>query len=284
VIIDTATEATYDVTAEGVYTVQVTVDVCVSAVSEAFDFVIVDPVDPIAQTITFDELPNKTLGDDAFIVAASASSDLAVSFSTTSDKISIDGDVVTLVSAGRASIDASQAGDDIFAAATPVSQSFCINPMKPVITVGNDNSENVTLTSSVEVGNQWFLNGILIENATTSTIEVLDVGIYTVQVTVDDCVGAISDDLALIVTSVNLGGRGELIVYPNPTSEYIQINGFKGDVKNLTLFDLSGKQQFIQFTEENSAVKANIQQIPNGIYILMIQGTEVTQQLRIIKN
>src|ERR1019366_5552947 len=64
-------------------------------------------------------------GTAAFTVSATASSGLAVSFaSTTSAICTVSGATVTLVAVGQCSIQASQAGNASYAAATPVTQSF----------------------------------------------------------------------------------------------------------------------------------------------------------------
>jgi len=86
-----------------------------------------------AQTITFDALAGKTYGDAPFTVSATASSGLAVGFaSDTPEVCTVAGTdtpstvQVTLLAAGTCTLTASQAGDDTYAAATPVSQSFTV--------------------------------------------------------------------------------------------------------------------------------------------------------------
>jgi uncharacterized protein (TIGR03437 family) len=82
-------------------------------------------VAPQSQTITFGALANQTLGAAAFTVAATASSALAVSFSSlTSPVCSVAGSLVTLVAVGTCTIQATQAGNSNYVAATPVSQGF----------------------------------------------------------------------------------------------------------------------------------------------------------------
>jgi hypothetical protein len=79
------------------------------------------------QTITFAALASKAYGASPFTVSATASSGLAVSFaSTTTSVCTVSGSTVTLVAAGTCSITASQAGNEDFAAAGPVTQSFTV--------------------------------------------------------------------------------------------------------------------------------------------------------------
>jgi hypothetical protein len=78
------------------------------------------------QTITFNSLDEKTYGDDPFQVSAIASSELPVSFSVEGNCTLGADNYVTITGAGTCTVTASQAGDDSYNAADPVSQSFNI--------------------------------------------------------------------------------------------------------------------------------------------------------------
>ncbi len=78
-----------------------------------------------AQTITFNTLANQPYGTAPFTVSATATSGLAVSFtSTTTPVCTVSGATVTLVASGTCTIQASQIGNTNYAAAAPVNQSF----------------------------------------------------------------------------------------------------------------------------------------------------------------
>jgi hypothetical protein len=153
------------------------------------------------QTISFTALPERTLGDAPFTLSATASSILAVEFSTTSDKITISGNQVTITKAGRASIVANQAGNTVFNAALAVTQSFCIKPTKPTVTVNNTVPNAPVLTSNAATGNQWFYNGAMIAGAVNTTYTATSMGAYSVSVMVDDCVNS-SNDVSVAVAPV----------------------------------------------------------------------------------
>jgi uncharacterized protein (TIGR03437 family) len=94
-------------------------------------------VTPAGQTITFGALSNQAFGTAPFGVSATASSGLAVSFnSQTTAVCTVSGATVTLVSAGTCTIQATQAGNSNYAAATPVSQSFQVTPASQTISFG----------------------------------------------------------------------------------------------------------------------------------------------------
>jgi hypothetical protein len=82
------------------------------------------------QTINFGSLTDKTAGDPAFDVSATATSGLTVSFSSlTTSVCTVSGNTVTLTNtAGTCAIRASQGGDDNYNAAPNVDQSFKVNP------------------------------------------------------------------------------------------------------------------------------------------------------------
>jgi hypothetical protein len=77
------------------------------------------------QTITFDALADRTLGDPDFDVSATASSGLVVSFSATGN-CSVSGTTVHLIDAGSCTITASQSGSADYNPAADVSRTFSI--------------------------------------------------------------------------------------------------------------------------------------------------------------
>ena len=84
------------------------------------------------QTITFGPLSSVPFGAAPFAISATASSDLTVSFaSTTPGVCTVSGSIVTIVAAGLCSITASQPGSSIFAAAIPVTQTFTVSAPPP---------------------------------------------------------------------------------------------------------------------------------------------------------
>jgi hypothetical protein len=90
-----------------------------------------------SQTITFGALSNQVFGAAPFTVSATASSGLAVSFaSTTTAVCTVSGATVTLVAVGTCTIQATQAGNTNYAAATAVSRSFAVTKGSQTITFG----------------------------------------------------------------------------------------------------------------------------------------------------
>jgi uncharacterized repeat protein (TIGR03803 family) len=236
------------------------------------------------QNITFNAPADKTVGDAPFVLTATSSSGLAVSFSTTTPaKVTTAGSQVTLVSAGRATIIATQPGNANFNAATPVERSFCIRPAKPTITVTNANTETPTLTSSAVAGNQWFLNGTAIQNGTNTTQNAITPGVYKLQVKVDDCLSEFSNDQAIIVTGDIEINNASIEVYPNPVSDWLTVSlGADGAKKEVALFDLNGKKTDSQNTSASEA-KFHVAGYASGVYFVKVKAGGAVRVMRFVK-
>lgn len=241
-------------------------------------------VSKINQSITFTTIPDKTFGDAAFTVSASASSSLPISFSSTSSKVSINNAQVTIVSAGRVTITAAQAGNSNYNAATSVDKSFCIKPAKPSITVSNLNTTSPTLTSTAASGNQWYRNGVAISGATAASYSVTQAGIYKVQVQVDDCVSEFSNDQALIVTGdLNYDATNTIEVYPNPVTNILNVKlGRANEQKLVSFYDLTGRQMEQRQVWEAQA-QFDVSGWAKGFYLIKVKDGSSEEVYRLVK-
>ena len=110
------------------------------------------------QTITFANPGMQTVGTP-LTLSATASSGLAVSFaSTTTSVCTVSGTTATFLNAGTCTIQATQAGNSTYAAATPVAQSFTVNaapvtiPPVPTGLIATAGDARVTLIWSASTG------------------------------------------------------------------------------------------------------------------------------------
>ncbi|WP_201568449.1 Ig-like domain-containing protein [Imperialibacter sp. 75] len=87
------------------------------------------------QTITFAAIADKTFGDAAFALEATATSELAVSFEVVSGPVTLAGNTISITGAGSATIRATQAGNEAFKPATPVERSFVIAKKGQIVTI-----------------------------------------------------------------------------------------------------------------------------------------------------
>jgi len=236
-----------------------------------------------SQTIAFDTIPDKTFGDAKFALFSTASSGLYVQFTSASDKITINGSEVTLVSAGRAAIEANQSGNSNYNAAPEVEQRFCINPAKPTITSSDPNTE-VILTSNASSGNQWYLNDEVLPNATSITLAVTKSGSYTVNSTIDDCSSEISDAISLIITGLE-DASSQVRIYPNPVngSLYVNLGGLSGNV-SITIYDLLGRRKDSSTARGKDILTIDTSSYSSGSYILVVSHSTGTIHKKFIKN
>lgn len=239
-----------------------------------------------SQVITLSSVIDKTLGDPAFELTAAASSGLPVHYESstaTSDKITIEGNSVSLLKPGRVVIIASQEGNDNYLEAAPVTGSFCIKPVKPTISFSTDSGTELLTSSAVE-GNQWFLNGIAIEGATDATLPVTQPGIYNVQVSVDDCVSDLSADQTLIVTAAESGTDDVIVdVFPNPASDWLTVSfGTLKGRKVVTIFQLNGMEKAYSEVETQDA-RFPVADYAQGHYIVQVKIGKLVKEIRFIK-
>lgn len=94
-----------------------------------------------AQTISFAAIENHQTADQPFVLLASSSSGLPVSFANENTSVaSLSGSTVTVLAAGNTTIEATQAGDDNYLPAASVSRSFSIsqtpNAIRDLVALG----------------------------------------------------------------------------------------------------------------------------------------------------
>jgi photosystem II stability/assembly factor-like uncharacterized protein len=91
------------------------------------------------------------------------------------------------------------------------------------------------LVSSAPTGNQWFLDGQAIAGATQQRYSPNKTGNYTVQARENNCVSAMS---APVVFRANDLG---VILYPNPTRDFIFLENTQGRTLAFRILDMSGR-------------------------------------------
>ena len=225
------------------------------------------------QQITFGALPDKTIGDGPFTLTATVNSTLPVSYSTTSDKVGIASGIVSLLKPGRVDITANQSGNENYNAAASISQSFCIKPLRPTITLSGLNTATPTLTSSASTGNQWYSGTTQLTGENNNVFVIKTSGTYKVLVKADDCLSEFSLDQNLIITGDIPTTSESLLVYPNPATSILTIDlGNEDGKKEVAIFDLLGRSIFSQHTE-GKKTEIDVSEYTRGLYIIKVQTT-----------
>ena len=90
------------------------------------------------QTIDFGPLAGQTYGVAPITLTATSSSNLPVSYTVISGPATISGSVLTITGAGLVDVEADQAGNATYAAATPVDESFTATPAPLIVIAKNE--------------------------------------------------------------------------------------------------------------------------------------------------
>ncbi len=147
------------------------------------------------------------------------------------------------------------------------------SPAIPTITLFNG-----SLVSSSSTGNQWYLNGNLIEGATNQILQFTELGSYTVVVSSNGCSSTSSVfDVEVSVEEI----MSNAMVFPNPATDVINIKGLlPGTLFNL--FDMRG--QLVRTSTLNTDVMVvDIASLPSGIYTASFVYQDMTHHTKIVK-
>lgn len=114
-------------------------------------------------------------------------------------------------------------------------------PAAPVIL-----SNGITIQSNVSVGNQWYYNDTMIQDAVNNTYTPTKSGNYYSIVTEKGCSSQASNVISFVVTGIdNLEENSGICIYPNPMEkDNIQITIIVNSISendSVKIFDMNGK-------------------------------------------
>jgi len=156
------------------------------------------------------------------------------------------------------------------------------NPLTPNISINSN-----ILTSSSTTGNKWYFNGNIISGATQQNYTVQKNGNYHVVVTNTNNCSSQSNSISFTTVGfTDLEKIGITSVYPNPTSEFLNIHfsDSRQDVQ-LDIYDVSGRlhlQKKVMSISQNSIETLNLDNLSAGVYTLKIMTNENQATFRII--
>ncbi|GGG83664.1 MBG domain-containing protein [Edaphobacter dinghuensis] len=111
-----------------------------------------------SQTISFGALQGATYGTGPISLNATASSGLPVTYTVTGP-VTISGSILSVTGAGPVTVTAQQGGNNTFAPATPVSQSFVVNKAVLTVTATNQTMAQGNTPSNFTATYTGFVNG-----------------------------------------------------------------------------------------------------------------------------
>lgn len=155
-------------------------------------------------------------------------------------------------------------------ATTPVSITFLPAPPVPIITQNQN-----TLTSNATSNNQWFLNGNIINGATSNTYNATQTGTYTTAVIgTNGCSTTSAPYIFSYVGIENTLAEWNISYFPNPPQDVLYIKGENETASNIhiSLIDATGKSVFSQEYEKTNTLSADIpvSRLAKGVYLLKI--------------
>jgi hypothetical protein len=153
----------------------------------------------------------------------------------------------------------------------------------PVISV----EENV-LTSNVPTGNQWLFNGEEIEGATGQTLIAEASGEYRLLISNDGC-AKVSQPVTITVTVTDVYEQHNkgISFYPNPASDFIQIQGLAlpASAVSYSLVNATGQTVAAGEISPDAMLQGStvdVQELHPGIYFLLLRTTSWQHQAKII--
>lgn len=195
-----------------------------------------------AQTITASDIADKTYGDAAFSVAATASSGLAVSYAVQGPaRVNTSGSL-TITGAGAVKVFYFQNGDATYAAAAPVVKSFTVNKATVTVTAADKtvtydgSAQSIAGTATDANSNVLTVNTTYVDSNGDAVASPTAAGTYTATATVDDSNSSGSTTATLTISqaalTATLGSKSITYGGSTPTNaewaETLSYSGFVG--------------------------------------------------------
>ncbi len=249
-----------------------------------------------SQTITFQPIEDKLVTDDAFKLEASSSAGLSVTFEATIGSEFIEifaGDSVRIDGAGTVTITATQEGDFETAPAGSVEQTFTISKLDQTITFPaiNDviiSDGPVTLRATASSGlnvSYSVTTGTGLVSISGSSVSLLDVGAVTIaaaQPGNETYNAAASVSRSFNITSIVGNDDLSFGIYPNPTSDRLEISFGEVTDRQIRITDLSGKM-IEQIESDEVRLELDMSKYSKGIYLIIVSTDGKKETAVIVK-
>jgi len=150
--------------------------------------------------------------------------------------------------------------------------------VKAVVSYPNDVSltliDDLTLKSSHETGNQWYLNDILIESETLDVLRATEPGIYTLTVNEGGCILSTSREISELAFEGGTNVESVIKIYPNPTQDKVRIQvRSKNESVRAVILSPTGIEMDSKYLTGDNGVKEgefDLLQYSAGIYNVRI--------------
>ncbi|HEU5290407.1 MAG TPA: T9SS type A sorting domain-containing protein [Cyclobacteriaceae bacterium] len=140
------------------------------------------------------------------------------------------------------------------------------------------------LISNYATGNQWFLNGVQIADATEQYYDATESGLYSLQVITGECIT--TTDLQFLVTAAEEPVSNIIQVYPNPFKDRIRIEVKSNEPAHVSVYDARGTKIMEKLLDGKAPTKEGefeFSENPSGLYLFRVQRDGGIYQVKIIK-
>ena len=134
--------------------------------------------------------------------------------------------------------------------------------------------EGNILTSSYAQGNQWYLDGVAVEDATSNALEAVMSGVYTVVATSGEC-STTSNGREMVIMGTTEYNAASINVYPNPTADKVTIEirstNVNAEAKVVNTLGVELTTQKLSGTSDVKTGEFNLSSYPAGIYMIRVR-------------
>lgn len=226
------------------------------------------------QSITFAEFEAKDYESIPFDAAVSASSNLAVSLSSSDESIAtVNGMEITIHGVGTSTITASQGGDNNYNSASPVQRLLTVDKADQTISITPIDDQNVTFNTQVTViastNSNLPLTYVVAGPASNTDNEITlsgEMGEVTVTVSQSGNQNYESSENSTtfqVTRVLSTHGRELYTFYPNPVRNILTITG---QVDAVSLYSISGN-----LIKKGQLSSIDMSELSNGLYFLSIR-------------
>jgi hypothetical protein len=154
------------------------------------------------------------------------------------------------------------------------------------VEICNGSSALLQASANMSVSYLWQVNANNLVSATNSTYYASLASTYRVVVRTSAGCADTSNSVVVTVRLCNaisgLEYENSVLVYPNPANDelLIQSDLFTADNISLSVFDVTGKKQTVNYKSHNNVIKLNTSLLASGSYSikLNVSGKEVSRK------
>lgn len=105
-------------------------------------------------------------------------------------------------------------------------------------------------------------------------------GNYEVEVFYTDGCSEVSTPYIIVISGVNELEEGNINIYPNPVSSFINLDLPDNQKWMATILDFTGKDVLIQLVDNK---KLDVSALPSGMYMLQLQSEKLVYTTKLVK-